>query len=138
MVTLAPAAPQSFATPNGRVIAQHADYSLITADSPAIAGETIIVYAACLGPTEPNPAPGEIPEYPAQTAGSLTVSLDRSAHEQEWINQVAGVTPGTAGCVPDVTFEPWAATPEIRVTMADQASLEGVILPAQPSPDQAR
>jgi uncharacterized protein (TIGR03437 family) len=35
---LAPAAPQLFATTDGRVIAQHADYSLITAESPAIAG----------------------------------------------------------------------------------------------------
>src|SRR3974390_586949 len=73
MVPLVPAAPQLFASADSHVIAQHADYSLITADSPAIAGETIIVYASGLGPTEPNPAPGEIPKYPAQTAGSLTV-----------------------------------------------------------------
>ena len=139
MVPLVPAAPQLFASADSHVIAQHADYSLITADSPAIAGETIVVYASGLGPTEPNPAPGEIPKYPAQTAGSLTVSLDGSALPQELI-KYAGVTPGTAGVYQINLLLPASlgANPEIRVAMADQASRKGVILPAQPSPDEAR
>jgi uncharacterized protein (TIGR03437 family) len=139
MVTLAPAAPQLFATADGRVIAQHADYSLITADSPAIGGETIIVYAAGLGPTQPNPAPGEIPQYPAQAAGTLTVSLDGSPLPQELI-KYAGVTPGSAGVYQINLLLPASvgANPEIRVGMAGQSSREGVVLPAQPSADQAR
>jgi uncharacterized protein (TIGR03437 family) len=121
------------------VIAQHADYSQITADSPAIAGETIIVYAAGLGPTEPNPDPGEIPQHAAQTAGSVTVLLDGSALPQELI-KYAGVTPGIAGLYQINLLLPASlgANPEIRVAMADQASRAGVVLPAQPSPDQAR
>src|SRR5215470_3017964 len=139
MVTLAAAAPQLFATGDSHVIAQHADYSLITADSPAIAGETIIVYAAGLGPTEPNSAPGEVPKYPAQTVGNLTVSLDGSALPRELI-KYAGVTPGSAGVYQINLLLPASlgANPEIRVAMADQASRAGVILPAQPSPDQPR
>jgi uncharacterized protein (TIGR03437 family) len=138
-VTLAPTAPQLFATADGVVIAQHADYSLITADSPAIPQETIIVYAAGLGPTQPNPAPGEIPQYPAQTAGSPTVTLDGSPLQPELI-KYAGVTPGSAGVYQINLLLPASlgANPEIRVEMAGQASREGVILPAQPSPDQAR
>jgi uncharacterized protein (TIGR03437 family) len=138
-ITLVPAAPQLFATEDGRVIAQHADYSLITADSPASAGETIIVYAAGLGPTEPNPSPGEIPQYPAQIAPGLTVSLDGSPLPQEFI-KYAGVTPGSAGVYQINLLLPasLAADPEIQAAMGDQASRPGVILPAQPSPDQTR
>jgi uncharacterized protein (TIGR03437 family) len=138
-VTLVPAAPQLFATADSHVIAQHPDYSLITADSPAIARETIIVYASGLGPTEPNPSPGEIPAYPFQIAGSLTVSLDGSALPRELI-KYAGVTPGSAGVYQINLLLPaiLGPNPEIRVVMGDQASRKGVILPAQPSPDEAR
>ena len=102
-------------------------------------GRTIIVYAAGLGPTEPNPAPGEIPNYPAQTASGLAVSLDGVPLPGELI-KYAGVTPGSAGVYQINLLFPasLAANPEIRVTMGDQASREGVILPAQPSPDQVR
>jgi len=142
MITLAPAAPQLFATGDGRVIAQHADYSLITADSPARPEETIVVYAAGLGPTEPNPAPGEFPAYPYQIAGSLTVSLDGSALPRESI-KYAGVTPGSPGVYQINLLLPatLGANPEIRASMGDQTSRKGVILPAQPpqpSPDQPR
>ncbi len=138
-VTLVPAAPQLFATQDKRVIAQHADYSLITGDAPGLPGETIIVYAAGLGPTEPNPAPGEIPNYPAQTASGLIVSLDGLPLPGELI-KYAGVTPGSAGVYQINLLLPvsLAANPEIRVTMGNQASQEGIILPAQPSPDQAQ
>jgi len=133
-ITLAAAAPQLFATADGRVIAQHADYSLITAGSPANAGETIIVYAAGLGPTQPNPASGEIPAYPAQVTGSLTVSIDGSEFPQESI-KYAGVTPGSAGVYQINLLLPatLGANPEIRARMGDQTSRQGVVLPAQPA-----
>jgi uncharacterized protein (TIGR03437 family) len=138
-VTLVSASPQLFATSDNRVIAQHADYSLITGDAPALPGETIIIYAAGLIPTEPNPAPREIPNYPAQSASGLTVSLDGSPLPGEMI-KYAGVTPGSARVQQINLLLPatLAANPEIRVTMGDPVSREGVILPPQPSPDQPR
>jgi uncharacterized protein (TIGR03437 family) len=128
-----------FATSDNRVIAQHADYSLITGDAPALPRETIIIYAAGLGPTEPNPAPGEIPNHPAQTASGLTVSLDGSPLPGELI-KYAGVTPGSAGVYQINLLLPatLASNPEIRVTMGDQVSREGVVLRAQPFPHQPR
>src|SRR5579871_467873 len=67
-VTLVEAAPQLFVNADGYVVAQHADYSLITADHPARPGEIIVVYATGLGYTQPNPLPGEIPLYPGLMA----------------------------------------------------------------------
>jgi len=40
-------------------VATHADGTLITADSPAVAGETIIVYLTGAGPVSPQPATGQ-------------------------------------------------------------------------------
>lgn len=51
-------------------------------------------------PTEPNPAPGEIPNYPAQTVSGLTVLLDRWPLPGELI-KYAGVTPGLSGRISD-------------------------------------
>ena len=99
----------------------------------------MIIYAAGLGPTKPNPAPGEIPNYPAQTASGLTVSLDGSPLPGE-LMKYAGVTPGTAGGYQFNLLLPAtrAANPEIPVTMGGEVSREGVVLPAQLSPDQRR
>ena len=54
-VTLVPAAPQLFATQDNRVIAQHADYSLITGDAPGLPGEPSSFMPLVWGP--PNPIP---------------------------------------------------------------------------------
>jgi len=138
-VTLVLAAPQLFATSDNLVIAQHADYLTDHRRCTSPPAETIIIYAAGLSPTEPNPAPPEIPNYPAQSASGLTVSLDGSPLPGELI-KYAGVTPGSAGVHQINLLLPatLAPNPEIRVTMGDQVNREGVVLPAQPSPHQPR
>ena len=134
-IALVAAAPQLFMGADGCVVAQHADYTAITTGSPAQPGETIVVYAAGLGATQPNSAPGEIPKYPGQITAALKILLDGTAVSQDEI-QYAGLTPGFAGVyqinvrLPDDV----SVNPEIRAAAGDQISAAGVKLPVQPQP----
>ena len=136
-LTLVDAAPQLFADPNNYVLAQHgADYSQITPDSPAVAGETIVVYATGLGRTLPNAFAGEIDRTPAPIASSLQLSLGGAPFPADHI-QYAGLTPGTAGVyqmnlqLPD---DLPAGNLEIVAAVGAQASIPGVSLPTQSAP----
>ncbi|HWD98450.1 MAG TPA: DVUA0089 family protein [Bryobacteraceae bacterium] len=53
-IYMAPVSPALASLPTGAIIAEHADYSLVTADSPAKPGETILIYLSGLGATD-NP-----------------------------------------------------------------------------------
>jgi uncharacterized protein (TIGR03437 family) len=77
-LALIDAAPALFDLGTGFTIATHADGTLITAASPAHANDIIVLYATGLGQTEPNPAPGEIPQTGAQLVdvNFLVVYLD--------------------------------------------------------------
>ncbi len=130
-LTLVEANPQFFQTPDGYVIAQHADYSMITSDNPAAPGEIIIVYVTGLGLTAPNPGPGEIPHYaaPMRLRNELTVSLGGTPLAPEQI-LYAGLSPGWAGLyqinirLPDAL----GADPEIRAAVREQAGAPGLKL----------
>lgn len=134
-VSLVDAAPQLFVNADGYVVAQHADYSLITPDQPARPGEIIVVYATGLGRTEPNPRPGEIPLYPGLmtqlsalrvSVGGVEVSIDRI--------QYAGITPGFAGLY-QINLrlpEDLGPDPELRAAVAGQTSPTGLKLAAKP------
>ena len=134
-IALVPAAPQLFTGADGCAVAQHADYTTITAESPARPGETIIVYAAGLGATQPKTAPGEIPKYPGPIDVSLNILLDGTAISQDLI-QYAGLAPGLAGVyqinlrLPDSV----GTNPEIRAATGGQISAPGVKLAVQPQP----
>ena len=141
-LTLASAAPQLFATTEGYLIAQHADYSLINPDAPAHPGEVIVVYAIGLGQTAPQPEPGEIPTYPGWmtqlsdlqvTVGGVALTPDRI-----WY---AGLTPGWPGLyqINLVLPDPLDANPELLVAVGSQVSSTGLKLaatsePAPPAP----
>jgi uncharacterized protein (TIGR03437 family) len=133
-VTLADAAPALFQTAAGYVIAAHADNSLVAPGSPAQAGETIVLYAGGLGKTQPNPAPGVIPQNAAVIQGlsGLTVYLGGTAISPASI-QYAGVSPGTAGLYQLNLVLPGnpGTDPEIRVAIADQSSPAGLKLAVQ-------
>jgi uncharacterized protein (TIGR03437 family) len=129
-ITVVDAAPQLFKFKDGYVIAQHgADYSLVTADSPAKPGEVIVFYASGLGRTSPNPAPFEIQQTSSKVAGELNLSLDGIAVNPADI-WYAGLTPGIAGVyqinlkLSDIL----GADSEIRASMAGQTSAAGVKL----------
>ncbi len=145
-ITLVAVAPQLFATSDGFVIAQHADYSQITSSSPAVPGETIIVYATGLGADPRMDSIGgetDIPQAPEPTSTNLQVLFNGTA-VASWENggnqgtsniQYAGVTPGSAGIyqINLVLPDNLPANPQIQVTGAGQTSAANVILPTQPS-----
>lgn len=130
-VTLVDAVPQLFQSADGYVVAQHADYSLVTPDHPARGGEIIVVYATGLGRTLPNPAPGEIPAYPGLMArlNELRVSVAGSVLASDQIFY-AGVTPGWAGLYQINLKLPLTLglDPELRAAVGDQAGTPGLKL----------
>jgi uncharacterized protein (TIGR03437 family) len=133
-VTLVDAVPALFQTAAGYAIAAHLDNSLIAPGSPALAGETIVVYACGLGRTLPNPAPGVIPLGTAviQRLSDLNVYLGGTAVDPASI-LYAGLTPGSAGLYQiDLVLPGGLDTdPEIRVAIADQSSPAGLKLAVQ-------
>jgi uncharacterized protein (TIGR03437 family) len=90
-----------------RSIVAHPDGSLVSARSPAVAGETVVIYAWGLGRTTPTVKTGEIAPTPApysELFGSLgaKVRFDFSpnasparTNEGEWVK--AFLTPGQVG-----------------------------------------
>ena len=130
-VTLVDAAPALFQTAAGYAIAAHLDNSLIAPGSPAQAGETIVLYACGLGMTQPNPAPGAIPQSAAviQKLSDLKVYLGGTAIDRASI-LYAGLTPGSAGLyqINLVLPDNPGTDPEIRVAIADQSSPAGLKL----------
>jgi uncharacterized protein (TIGR03437 family) len=134
VVNLVDAAPALFSMPGGTVIAQDVKGNLLTADAPAHAGDTVVVYITGLGRTSPNPAVGEIPNYAANmlAIASLKVTLDGMAVDPSLI-KYAGLTPGSAGLyqiniyIPDETGN----DPEIQVTAGNLPPQTGLRLPVR-------
>jgi uncharacterized protein (TIGR03437 family) len=93
MVTLQPGVD---ASTTGTIVAQHgADFSLVTAASPAKPGETIVIYLLGMGATNPPVASGQpAPSNPlAMVTAQPTITVGgQSAHVD-----FAGLTPGFAG-----------------------------------------
>jgi uncharacterized protein (TIGR03437 family) len=87
--------PSIFLTTDGQPIVTHADYSLVTANSPAHAGETIIIFATGLGPVMPAVATGVAAPLSPLTAtvqpSVVTVGGQRAAVA------FSGLAPGFAG-----------------------------------------
>jgi uncharacterized protein (TIGR03437 family) len=133
-VTLVDAAPALFQSAAGYAIAAHLDNSVIAPGSPAQAGEIIVVYACGLGVTQPNPAPGVIPQSAAviQRLSDLKVYLGGTAIDPASI-LYAGLTPGSPGLYQINLVLPanLGTDPEIRVAIADQSSPAGLKLAVQ-------
>jgi uncharacterized protein (TIGR03437 family) len=135
--TLVNAVPALFPLPtaSGYAIATSADGKIVlTADAPAHAGDTVVIYLTGLGKTAPNPAPGEIPAYAGLMVqlSDLKVSLGGNPVDPNLI-KYAGLTPGSAGLyqinllIPDNL----GTDPEIRVAVAGQSSPAGLKLAVQ-------
>ncbi len=65
----------SFFANNGIVAAEHADYSVIGASSPAAPGETILLYGAGFGPTSPASPTGQIVSTAAPLANPVQITI---------------------------------------------------------------
>ena len=122
---LSNAAPALFVTGANYALATHADYSLVTDAAPAQPGEIIVLFATGLGKTSPDPAPAEIPQYPAtiQNLSTLQVSLGGAPVDPSMI-KYAGLTPDSAGLY-QINLAIPANTPAdapIQLTVAGQSS----------------
>jgi uncharacterized protein (TIGR03437 family) len=133
-VTLVDAVPALFPIGDGYAIAQHADGTLLTADSPAHSGDIVVIYLTGLGRTSPNQAPGVVPLYAAPMLGlsDLKVSLGGVVMDPVLI-KYAGLTPGFAGLYQINLALPGnlGTDPEIRVAVAGQSSPAGLKLPVR-------
>ncbi len=61
-INLGATAPALFQDGATTILASHADYSLVTAASPAQPGEVIVLWATGLGPTLPPVIPNQVPQ----------------------------------------------------------------------------
>jgi len=118
-LTLVDSAPALFPLADGAAIATDANGSLLTVAHPAHPGDTVVLYATGLGMTFPNPAVGEIPNYPGVVlpTAALKITLNGAPVEAGRI-KYAGLSPGSAGLY-QINLEIPAETPndpEIRVT----------------------
>lgn len=98
-VTLSPAAPGVAEDSNGNALAQHNDFSSVTAASPAHPKESIVIYLAGMGATNPPVASGAV--APGLKAGdslawAVVQPVVKVADQTAQI-QFAGLTPGAVG-----------------------------------------
>jgi len=130
---LVPAAPALFLLPAAPayIIATRADYSAITPDAPAHAGDIVVIWATGLGKTQRNPAPGELPNYTSPLADmtALQVTIGGAPLDPARI-LYAGLTPLSAALYQINLILPATlpGDPEIRVFVGGQGSLAGLKL----------
>jgi uncharacterized protein (TIGR03437 family) len=91
----APVAPGVASFPDGHVIAQHGDYSLVSSTSPAKPGEALVIYLAGMGATTVPVATGDpAPSGPlANASTAATVLVDGQPANVLF----AGLTPQAVG-----------------------------------------
>jgi len=85
--------PGIFTLPGGSGAIQHADYSLVTPQTPAAPGEVIILYATGLGPVRPAVPTGSAATTPAAITGYCYTPPTVNVGDVLY----AGLAPGFAG-----------------------------------------
>jgi uncharacterized protein (TIGR03437 family) len=131
-IMLGSAAPSLFQADATTVLGVHLDNSLITAASPARAGEIIVLYATGLGPTTPAAVPDQIPQQAASVTplSSFTMLINGVAVDPQRI-LYAGVAPTYAGLYQINVQLPAVlpGNPEIRIGFTGILSPVGRVLP---------
>ena len=131
-ITLVTGAPALFPSADGYALAVdwNNGSTLETAQAPAQAGDTVIVYATGLGPAGNTPT-GQVPgnAFQINNLSSLKVYLNDVAVDPLYI-KYAGVTPGWAGLYQINLYLTLGlgTDPEIRVAIGDQSSPAGLKL----------
>ncbi|HTB15802.1 MAG TPA: hypothetical protein VK752_29735 [Bryobacteraceae bacterium] len=133
-IMLQNAAPGFFQSDATTILGVHLNGSLITASSPAAAGETVVLFASGLGPTNPAAIPNQIPQAAASVTplSSFSMTINGAAVDPRLI-LYAGVVPTFAGLfqinvqLPSGT----SANPQIQIGYAGTLSPAGRVLPLQ-------
>lgn len=132
-IALIDAAPALFVLDGNFAIAQdwNTNYTLMTPDAPAHAGDIAVLYATGLGYTNPPWASGVVAQSAAYITcrGSMQVLLNGAAIDPSLV-LYAGVTPGYSGLYQiNFTIPADAGTnPEIRVRIGTQVSISSIKL----------
>ncbi len=132
-ITLVDAAPALFVMDGGFAIAQdwNTNYTLMTSDAPAQAGDIAVLYATGLGHTSPPWPSGVVAQSAAYitSRASLQLLLNGVAIDPSLV-LYAGVTPGYCGLYQiNFTIPADAGTnPEIRVQIGTQVSISSIKL----------
>jgi uncharacterized protein (TIGR03437 family) len=128
-ITLVDAAPALFPSADGYAAATdyNAGNAVVSAAAPAKPGDLIVLYATGLGRTQPNPLPGEIPQYGAliSTPG-LQILVNGQPLDPKTVFY-AGLTPGFAGLYQLNLFLPGncGTDPQIQVSVGGRTSSAG-------------
>ncbi len=133
-ITLTATAPAMFELDAATVLATHGNGPLVTAESPAVPGEIVLLYATGLGNTAPEPICGTLPEtaLPLANLADFQVLLNGTAVDPHLI-QYADQAPGSAGLF-QISLQLPAncpPNPEIRIGFASSLSPAQRFLPVQ-------
>jgi uncharacterized protein (TIGR03437 family) len=123
-INITAVSPGVAAYPSGDVIAQHADFSLVNAASPAHPGEVLIMYLVGMGATNPSTPTGQ------QTMGPLEPAVVQPVvmvGGQQAVVGFAGLTPGGIGLY-QINFQvpAGAATGSASVTVTQGTVMANV------------
>ena len=94
-ITIDAASPGVSHLTNGQAIAQHQDFSSVTADSPAKPGEYLVIYLAGMGLTD-TPVDAGTPS-PSSPLDSVTIPPTVTLDGESVSTQFAGLAPGMVG-----------------------------------------
>ena len=125
-VYITPVKPGVASFSDGRVIAQHGDYSLVTEASPARSGEVITVYLVGMGTTNPSVSAGQPSPSAEPLARPLVPPVVRVGGSEATI-LYAGLTPYGIGLfqinlrIPDIGSTTGSSA-DFIVTQAGQVS----------------
>ena len=132
-VTLVAATPGVAGFPDGTIIAQHADFTLIDANHPAKPGETIILYLTGMGASNPSVASGQ--PSPAVPAAATVVIAPTVTVDSKPANFVfAGLTPFGVGLYQiNLTIPSDARTGNLDVVVSQNGQLSNTTqVPVKP------
>jgi uncharacterized protein (TIGR03437 family) len=129
--------PGLFLWNGNNAVAVHLNGQTISAASPALPGETVVIYAGGLGRTAPDTTAGKLATsaFPIYYASQLQVLFNGKACPPVNI-LYAGLAPGFAGLYQINVRLPsdLTANPEIRLVIGPQISPSGVQLAVQANP----